>query len=106
MPTITLQRARALALLGRQPILRLKDFTVQEVGPETLARLVREGITARVAGGLYQRANASPDARHSLAEATVPVPKGVVCLINSTNSRCRCPRRFGWKLIAWRGVPN
>jgi len=77
------QRSRALALLGQQPILRLKDFTAKDVGPETLARLVREGTIVRVARGLYQRADASADARHSLAEAAALVPKGVVCLISA-----------------------
>jgi predicted transcriptional regulator of viral defense system len=83
VPAPRTQRSRALALLGQQPILRLKDFTAQDVGPETLARLVREGMIVRVARGLYQRANASADAGHSLAEATVLVPKGVICLISA-----------------------
>jgi predicted transcriptional regulator of viral defense system len=83
VPTTLTQRSRALTLLGRQPILRLKDFAAQDVGPETLARLVREGVIVRVARGLYQRANASADARHSLAEAAALVPKGVVCLISA-----------------------
>ncbi len=77
------QRSRALALLGRQPILRLKDFAARDVGPETLARLVREGVVVRVARGLYQRANASADAGHSLAEVAALVPKGVICLTSA-----------------------
>jgi predicted transcriptional regulator of viral defense system len=36
-----------------------------------------------VARGLYQRANASSDAGHSLAEAAALVPNGVVCLIST-----------------------
>lgn len=83
LPTTITQRSRALALLGRRPILRLKDFTAQDVGPETLARLVREGIVVRVARGLYQRANAAASAGHSLAEAAALAPKGVVCLISA-----------------------
>jgi len=83
VPAPRTQRSRALALLGQQPILRLKDFTAKDVGPETLARLVREGTIVRVARGLYQRADASADARHSLAEAAALVPKGVVCLISA-----------------------
>ena len=83
MSTPTTQRSRALALLGRQSMLRLKDFTAQDIGPETLARLVREGLIVRLARGLYQQANASVDARHSLAEAAALVPKAVVCLISA-----------------------
>ena len=77
------QRSRALALLARRPILRLKDFASNDVGPETLARLVREGIVVRVARGMYQRADAAVDAGHSLAEAATLVPRGVVCLISA-----------------------
>jgi predicted transcriptional regulator of viral defense system len=82
-PSTSTQRSRALALLGRHPILRLKDFTAKDVGPETLARLVREGVIVRLARGLYQRADASADGGHSLAEAAAMVPKGVVCLISA-----------------------
>jgi len=77
------QRSRALALLGQHPILRLKDFAAQDVGPETLARLVRDGMIVRAARGLYQRADASTDAKHSFAEAAALVPKGVVCLTSA-----------------------
>ncbi len=49
------------------------------VGPETVSRLVREGTVARVARGLYDRADAIPDTRRSLAEAAALVPKGVIC---------------------------
>ncbi len=83
MPIPATQRSRALALLGRRPILRLKDFTAQDVGPETLARLVRDGMIVRVARGLYQRASMSAATGHSIAEAAAMVPKGVVCLISA-----------------------
>jgi len=36
-----------------------------------------------VARGLYQLANANPDPRHSLAEASALVPKGVICLTSA-----------------------
>ena len=83
MTATTTQRSRVLALLGRRPILRRKDFTAHDIGPETLARLVREGVIVRVARGMYQQANASVDARHSLAEAAALVSKGVICLISA-----------------------
>jgi predicted transcriptional regulator of viral defense system len=79
----TTQRSRALALLDRRPILRLKDFTARDIAPETLARLVLEGMVVRVARGLYQRTDSSAGAGHSLAEAAALVPKGVVCLISA-----------------------
>ncbi|MFT3789934.1 MAG: type IV toxin-antitoxin system AbiEi family antitoxin domain-containing protein [Rudaea sp.] len=63
--------------------MRLKDFAARNIGPETLARLVREGIVVRPARGLYRLADQSADARRTLAEAAVLVPKGVVCLVSA-----------------------
>lgn len=53
------------------------------IGPETLARLVREGEVVRPTRGLYQLADARVEAAHMLAEAAVLVPKGVVCLTSA-----------------------
>ena len=64
-------------------MLRQKDFVAEGVGPETLARLVREEAVVRPARGLYQLADARIEAAHSLAEAAVLVPKGVICLISA-----------------------
>jgi hypothetical protein len=83
MPSTGAQRLRALDLLRARGMLRLKDFVAAGIGPETLARLVREQAVARPARGLYQLPDADVDAAHSLAEASVLVPKGVVCLISA-----------------------
>lgn len=64
-------------------MLRLKDFAAHGIGPETLARLVREEAIVRPARGLYQLADAPTDASHVLAEASSLVPKGVVCLTSA-----------------------
>jgi predicted transcriptional regulator of viral defense system len=61
----------------------MRDLRDAGVGSETVARLVREGAVTRVARGLYQLAEAVPDARHSFAEASALVPKGVICLISA-----------------------
>ncbi len=61
-------------------MLRLKDFVAEGIGPETLARLVREAVVARPARGLYQLSGTQVDAAHTLAEAAILIPKGVVCL--------------------------
>jgi hypothetical protein len=57
-------------------LLRLKDFVAEGIGPETLARLVREEAVVRLARGLYQLPDAQVEASHTLAEAAVLVPKG------------------------------
>ena len=43
----------------------------------------RDGEVLRLARGLYQLADATLDAHHSLAEAAKRVPKGVVCLVSA-----------------------
>lgn len=64
-------------------MLRLKDFVAEGIGPETLARLVREEMILRPARGLYQLSDAHVEAAHTLAEASVLVPKGIVCLTSA-----------------------
>lgn len=83
MPPTVAQRLRALDLLKARGMLRLKDFVAAGIGPETLARLVREQAVVRPARGLYQLPDTDVDAAHSLAEAAVRVPKGVVCLVSA-----------------------
>lgn len=83
MPSTTAQRLRALDLLKTRGMLRLKDFVAEGIGPETLARLVREEAVVRPARGLYQLPDTHVEAAHTLAEAAVLVPKGVVCLTSA-----------------------
>jgi predicted transcriptional regulator of viral defense system len=83
MSPTSAQRTRALDLLKSRGMLRLRNFVAEGVGPETLARLVREEAVVRPARGLYQLADARVEAAHSLAEAAVLVPKGVICLISA-----------------------
>lgn len=77
------QKTSALDLLKAKGMLRLKDFIAENIAPETLARLVREGHVLRPARGLYQLSDTPIDAAHNLAEATALVPRGIVCLISA-----------------------
>ena len=80
----TTQKQRATDLLYKQSTLRLKDFTQAGVSPETMARLIREGVVIRPARGLYQLADATTvDSQHVLVEAAVLVPKGIICLTSA-----------------------
>ncbi len=83
MTSTTAQRLRALDLLKARGMLRLKEFVAEGIGPETLARLVREKAVVRPARGLYQLPDTQIEAAHALAEAAVLVPKGVVCLTSA-----------------------
>lgn len=60
-----------------------KDFAARGIGPETLARLDRDGIVVHPGRRLYQLADGSVDACRALAEAAVLVPKGVICLVSA-----------------------
>src|SRR5262245_50858162 len=83
MSQTSTQRSKAQALLQSGGLLRLRDLVRAGVGPETMARLVREGVAVRSARGLYQLAHANLDARHTLAEAAAVVPRGVICLTSA-----------------------
>lgn len=77
------QRTRALDLLKARGMLRLKDLAAEGIGPETLARLVREEAVVRPARGLYQLSETQVEAAHALAAAAALVPKGIVCLTSA-----------------------
>jgi len=72
-----------MSLLAGGALVRLRDFQRAGVNPETMSRLVREGIANRPARGLYQLADATSDTRHTLAEASALTPKAVVCLTSA-----------------------
>jgi predicted transcriptional regulator of viral defense system len=81
-PTGT-QRDTVRNLFHHKGLVRMRDLRDAGVGSETVARLVREGAVTRVTRGLYQLADAVPEARRSFAEASALVPKGVICLISA-----------------------
>ena len=58
-------------------MLRLKDFVAEGIGPETLARLVREEAVVRPARGLYQLSDAPVEAAHALAEPRSWFPRAL-----------------------------
>ena len=77
------QRDRAVELLKERGAKRRIELSDAGVHPETLSRLVEEGILTRVSRGLYQLTDADITAPHDLAEVAKLVPKGVICLISA-----------------------
>lgn len=77
------QRDRAVELLKERGAMRRIELSDAGVHPETLSRLVEEGILTRVSRGLYQLTDADITAPHDLAEVAKLVPKGVICLISA-----------------------
>jgi predicted transcriptional regulator of viral defense system len=77
------QRTQALALLKRRGMRRLSEFSEAGIAATTIGRMERAGEVMRLARGLYQLPDAELDAQQSLAEATLLVPKGVICLASA-----------------------
>lgn len=61
-------------------VFRARDVAISRVA---LARLTRAGALERVGRGLYVHPKASITEHHTLVEATVRVPHGVVCLLSA-----------------------
>ncbi|RCK45300.1 transcriptional regulator [Thalassospira profundimaris] len=77
------QKERAVELLKERGAMRRIELSDAGVHPETLSRLVDEGVLTRVSRGLYQLTDADITAPHDLAEVAKRVPKGVICLISA-----------------------
>ena len=77
------QRTQALALLHRQGMTRLSEFSAAGITATTVSRMERAGEIVRLARGLYHLRDAELDAQQSLAEAARLVPKGVICLASA-----------------------
>jgi len=79
----SLQRQQARALLAKRGMARMSELRDAGVTAATISRMQRDGEVIRLARGLYQLPDAALDAHHSLAEAAMRVPKGVVCLTSA-----------------------
>lgn len=76
-------REQALALARKSGLARARDFEAAGIPRTTLARLVDDGKLVRPTRGFYQLADADISAGHSLAEAALAAPKGVVALLSA-----------------------
>jgi len=77
------QQDRAASLLEQRGMVRLCEFIAQRITAATVSRMEQKGLVVQLGRGLYQLADAPPDANHSLAEAAKLVPKGVICLVSA-----------------------
>jgi predicted transcriptional regulator of viral defense system len=76
-------RDRAIDLARQKGVVRSRDFDAIGVPRVYLQRLERDGVLVRVGRGLYHLANADVSAAHSLAEAALSAPKGVIGLLSA-----------------------
>lgn len=72
-----------LALAARRPLLRARDLAQEAVPTVVLSRLVAAGKLVRVARGVYGLPGSSFSEHRSLAEVSIRVPQGVVCLLSA-----------------------
>jgi predicted transcriptional regulator of viral defense system len=62
---------------------RLADLRAAGVTAATMTRMMKDGEVVRLARGLYQLAGAELDTNHTLAEAAMRLPKGIICLTSA-----------------------
>jgi len=72
-----------LALAKQQPLLRARDLAEHALPTIALTRLVAAGKLERVARGVYSLPRRKLSEHRSLAEASLRVPQGVVCLLSA-----------------------
>ena len=77
------QHDRALLVLRREGITRLKEFIAAGITASTITRLERRGEIVRLGRGLYQLPEAPTDINHDLAIVAKAVPSGVICLVSA-----------------------
>lgn len=77
------QEARVLQLARSRKLLRARDLVPHGLPTIALTRLVRAGKLERVARGVYGIPGGPVSEHRSLAEVSLRVPKGVVCLVSA-----------------------
>jgi predicted transcriptional regulator of viral defense system len=76
--------AKKLVKLARKiSVLRARDLAGSDISRVELSRLVRKGTFERIGRGLYQLVGYDVSEHHSLAEAQLRVPNGIVCLLSA-----------------------
>lgn len=74
---------RILRLASRRRLIRPRDVEALGIQRAYLTRLERRGLLERRARGVYALADAPVSASHSLALASLLVPRGVICLLSA-----------------------
>ncbi len=81
-PNITHEQA-VLALAREHPLLRARNLAERSLPTIALTRLVAAGKLERVARGVYSLPGRALSEHRSLAEVSLRVPQGVVCLLSA-----------------------
>ena len=82
LPLQTSEQA-VLQLAHKHPLLRARDLARAGLPTVALTRLVAAGRLERVGRGVYSLPNRAISENRSLAEVSIRVPRGVICLISA-----------------------
>ncbi|SAL43055.1 hypothetical protein AWB64_04582 [Caballeronia sordidicola] len=77
------QEEQVLALARSASLLRARDVAALSLPTIILSRLVKDGRLRRVGRGMYARPDLLLSEHISLAEVTLRVPRGVICLFSA-----------------------
>lgn len=80
---MTGRREQVLDLVRGHGVIRPRDLAERGISTKYLSLLTTEGALQRIARGVYVPAGTEASAHHSLVEASVRVPKGVICLLSA-----------------------
>ena len=83
MPKPVPQREHLLHFLQERGMARSAEIQRAGITAATLSRLVAEGTILQLSRGLYQLPDSVGHVHHTLAEASMRVPRGVVCLVSA-----------------------
>lgn len=83
LPSATTTEQAILNMLKERRLLRARDLQEQGLPTISLTRLVSAGKLERIARGVYSLPNQSMSEHRSLAEASIRIPRGVICLLSA-----------------------
>ncbi|MEN9733434.1 MAG: hypothetical protein RLZ45_1429 [Verrucomicrobiota bacterium] len=75
--------SRLKPLLRRKPLIRTRDLVPLGIPRNALGSPLAAGRISRISRGVYAVAGHEVSEHHSLAQAAVRVPRGVVCLLSA-----------------------
>ncbi len=73
----------ALKIISRVGLIRSKDMKAKGIPREYLKRLSEQKLIEKIGRGVYKSSNTNISEHHSLVEACIRVPRGVICLISA-----------------------
>jgi predicted transcriptional regulator of viral defense system len=74
---------KILKIVQAGGMLRARDFKLDPNSRRYLARLAEQGLIERIGRGIYTSTSGEISEHHTMAEASLRVPHGVICLLSA-----------------------